>query len=478
MFKEFISEVPVECTSLTEVSPSDQEFELKKQLEQFVVEILKNTPDEKYLMEGTGFNVAGNIAQYIYANKTGDLEYYLDQTHKDLEGYVKEFLLRLGALPYKLSCDEIEGKLKMCVYDEENRRKIPLTSILDPRERDGAVLRRTQLLETLIPNAEPYSMFVITSPDGWHGLNEEYYLYGSGYLESQTGIITVGENKVLNAVTIRTSMSLSENERLLQRLSHGQYIPKTESERERIVDVVDTVVQTSLSSPEDITRVIASIMGTDTAWIDRDKNGNILQNLTFDDLVHQLHNVDSFEVQNLIAHVSPEMNAFTQFMRDQQQEITPETIRQSAVKLGDTLGRMSYLLRSVSSARGMTQGKSRYHFDSERTYQQSLGGCNETVFGEMGRRSVGNVEYAFDKKGICRAGMKCETPLMTTMLGPCDICAICDQKIRDGILHLDGTEYRPIDVDYEVQPEETGAEIEGRALVGQMALWMFSLIGA
>ncbi len=359
-----------------------------------------------YSLDGTGFNVDAQVELGVrlfeQSPDTPSFQETLIQTaREDLTSFYWEYLAQEKVLPFSLALEN--SKVVCPKYGNKE-----LIDTVSPVEREGAVKCVTEELVRTLPNAKEGDAFVFTSPPEWSGYE------GILYPDSQTYFYKIVDGHI-QAMTIVSSMSLSQNELFIKNLV-GKEI-KGNNTKERIKETVKTLMKLDEMNVHDVIREIETVTGCD--------------------LTH-IHN--AAETNPLIDDkVAKRLTEFEVYVRDTILDMSEESQHLLANYYGKTIADIRFLTTRGRTPETMTE------YRQSISEVQEIGGCGgggEYIKTPFGPREV---EYSFDVRGICRAGYKCTTPYRETWLGPCSLCESCDNRIQIGLLTLDGTEYRLVE---------------------------------
>lgn len=183
--------------------------------------------EDLYLLRDTGFQVKSQVDLLISNHKTGvPLSESLLQLEQDIQGFKTEYIVELPVFPILLEKSQYEGREHIVGSFYAGK---PLGDATSADEREGVVKESALKIEEMLLNASPGDVIVWTSPDGWSGyqkkddrlepLNSHDVNYGHAqeieYPDSQTYVYEVKENGVIRSFTIKTHMTLSQNQQLL-----------------------------------------------------------------------------------------------------------------------------------------------------------------------------------------------------------------------------------------------------------------------
>lgn len=282
----------------------------KEQIYEYIKSIPLPPPDRVFRVQN-GFNTDRQVVLYfqIYNQMIREgsrldeiTDRYIQMTLQDLEGFNFEFIARNPILINWL----VRSEDQILAYKYNN---LPLTEVTGTSERDGIYVDVIRELTEKVTKAPPGSTFVITSPKGWAGTNENGETFE--FPESQTYIYRIEENGELKAITLRTDLDVEEHERLMQILSANDFLPdSSHSEHEQLKHVSRYVASAGNMTFVDIVNAIQQSSDKAYAWTDNGK-----QKVTFEalkkqvDNVHDLYSIDS-SVQNILDNFKFEMMNF------------------------------------------------------------------------------------------------------------------------------------------------------------------------
>jgi hypothetical protein len=390
-----------------------QAFIIPEDFENYVVSLF-GPEEEHFLLRDTGFEVTLQIGTYLQIYNAGIVEgktieeinsEFRQKTTQDLLGFYLEYLAREPVLPIEVDIVESDRKRNVVSTKYGGR---PLSEVISDREREGAIKSAIEKLSSLLLNAPANSIYVITSPSGWSGLIDE-----NGqelkFPESQTYLYRVDENGELEAITVRTNMSLEEHERFITRLSENIHqTPDGLSTKERIKKVTSTVSFLPNSQFSDVLKVMQEVKQSNTAWVDKSTGKRI----TFDDIRDAIKNKD--QLLDLDKRIQLIIDNFCRFTENLG-EVTTDSIKDLAIQIGKTVMEMSWAMNQLNN----TQTISPYSdLESQIDYQLQA----QVVQQFTGCVAVGSI---------------LETPLGIRKL--CCTCPYCNNEveaeIHDGKIH-------------------------------------------
>ncbi len=234
-----------------------------------------------FLLPKTGFQVEGQANLLLENLKFGvPLEKSFQQIEQDIQAFKTEYLVEGPVFPIVLEKVKREGKTRVAGKLYGDKLWLDAT---DSRERDGTVKKSVAKMEEILTHASPGTTVAMASPDGWSGYD------GIKYPDSQFYAITVLPDGKLRGFTLKSHMTLSQNEALLAK--YGALDPQTTKDtdpKNRIKRVVGSVVEFSpkdKKSIENIAQDIRHIMNQEVAYVDSSKKER-----TFSEMMQNLKN--------------------------------------------------------------------------------------------------------------------------------------------------------------------------------------------
>lgn len=189
-----------------------------------------------YHLPGTGFNVRLQIDELeedlrigIHEGKSPlqVLEETFPKIEQNIQGFKIEYLCQGLLFPIVLDKQIIEGRPRIVAPLYNNKLLIDTVS---NKERRGAVEQSVTKVEEFLLGAEPGSIAILTSPDGWSGFE------GITYQDTQTYIWRImGDGRPMG-FGVRTDMNLSQNRQFLK--AFGKDISNVGTLNDQIVEVV------------------------------------------------------------------------------------------------------------------------------------------------------------------------------------------------------------------------------------------------
>ena len=228
--------------------------------------------DSAYFLPGSGFKVLTEMRGWAkelgYDPSAKQIETVARKTAGNIAAYYYEYLSRNLIVQY-----DVERRQR---DDGEWRIWVPeyqawLGDVIQTEEREGAVKKVFDELERELVHAQPGTIGVFTSPAGWSGLNGI-----ANYQESQTFCYRVGERGKIEVVTIRSEMTLDQNDRLMNKLidreAEETRQPVIVSGKEKIKAVVGRKAIFLESNPGEgflkVLAVMREVMGTEMIHFD------------------------------------------------------------------------------------------------------------------------------------------------------------------------------------------------------------------
>ncbi|MDP2632100.1 MAG: hypothetical protein Q8P25_00050 [Candidatus Curtissbacteria bacterium] len=228
-----------------------------------------------YLLPQTGFNVALQVDRFEKDIKTGNsLDQAFQKIEQDIQGFKTEYLCEGLLFPIVLDKQIVNGRQRIVAPLYGNQL---LVETVSEKERRGAIKKSVEDVEEFLISAPPGSMAVLTSPDGWSGFS------GITYQDTQTYLWRVMEDGKPMGFTVRTDMTLAQNQKLLEYL--GKDLTKRGSMEDQLVEIVSNPMFIR-SYPdqkqwhfEDLVDIIKYAKGSDVAY----------KNRLFEEIYQQLH---------------------------------------------------------------------------------------------------------------------------------------------------------------------------------------------
>lgn len=165
--------------------------------------------EEMFLLQGSGFNMANQIDQWLNEFDPSNPETkqrIIDKTMSDVRGFYHEFLSRRDIFPFDL---EIRTNNENRKYVHSTKYDQPLENITRADERDGAMLDGIKIATNLIANAKPGTVVFLNSSKGWSGLPT------GAHSDNQTYVYWIDNEGDLKALTLRSDIGIQTSEKLV-----------------------------------------------------------------------------------------------------------------------------------------------------------------------------------------------------------------------------------------------------------------------
>jgi len=300
------------------------------------IEKLPFTEEEQFfLLDDLDFQVPLQVAKYLQTVRNGgNLDEYLEQSSEDLRHYAIEYLLRSPVIFYKHEVKKIGENFKVTTPLYAGQ---PIDENVSSIERDGAPKHANTVLTSVLITAPVGSLFVATSPPGWSG-------YEAEYKTSQTYVFCKTTLRDIEAVTIRSDMTLEQNEELLGDLL-GVDWPDFGSQRERIKAIAESVIPVELAADsgaaESIALHISGIIGEETLLNEvMDEGGEFEKRFTYtiEEVLSLLGNEDSmFDAASVVDKVIAD---YADWVRNHMHGTSEEELLALVVETGKTVLRL------------------------------------------------------------------------------------------------------------------------------------------
>ncbi len=259
-------------------------------------QLFQNDPNQVFLLENTGFSMGKQLETWINATKASikdntSLEkmqnIFVSKTIQDVLGFYFEYLSGQDVFPIQVEFIEDIDSNKT-VYASKYSQT--LESVTLPNERDGALAEGVKKVVKLLIDSGPETIVFLPSPSGWSGL-------GHTHPASQTYAYWINENGNLDALTIRTDISLDINEKLVQ------VDGKNNSLKERIKNVVSSPQCIHANSFDAVLDLIEEASGHKFQK-QRDEIKNYKQLFTLNDEAENIVNNLKSDLLNNISHLN------------------------------------------------------------------------------------------------------------------------------------------------------------------------------
>lgn len=217
-------------------------------------------------MHGTGFWMKPAMDSLPQNFTLANAKNWAEIQQGDVQGYTLEYIAKKGVFPilYTLNKEGTDSVLRAPMYDNKK-----LLDVIDPRERDGALVEALKKMQDFFTNTKTpdNSLVIITSPMGPSGLPDPKTGKEIKFPDCQTYCLQKKGNQIVG-MTLRLSSSHKEDREFIQQVS-GVVIP----ENAPLSDYVRTVacLYPSESSVQDFYDIVAlrkEINGTNNAFID------------------------------------------------------------------------------------------------------------------------------------------------------------------------------------------------------------------
>lgn len=283
------------------IPTNERAFNRREQIAQvpdlaYEVAAIRQNPEleRMHLLPGTGFLVKDQIRLFRENLSNGvSFEESIKQIEQDVQGFKIEYLVQKPVFPIVLDRGEYNGEERLVgsLYGGK-----PLSEATSEDEREGVVKQSVVEIESILLEAKPGTMVVMTSPKGESGYqNKDGVLekankndLASGkakvvtYPDSQTYCFQVQIDGKIRGFTLKSDMDIFQNEELLKRLGIAEdQLPKVSNSMDRIKQVISNYAVLSPSEGkkiEDIADIIENIKGDKTAFVDTNGKGR-----TFDE---------------------------------------------------------------------------------------------------------------------------------------------------------------------------------------------------
>lgn len=239
-----------------------------------------------------GFNVEVQIAGYlrVYSDLIHDgasveeiNATFAKLALQDYEGYNFEYVAQEPILKNHLKREN--GRV--VAYKYENT---PLEEVPSESERGGIYKETIQLLVKELVDAEPGTVFAITSPKGWAGTDSDGNTLV--YPESQTYLYRINEADELEAITIRTDMTADEHEEFLRLMTDGAFQAEDkEDDIQRLMHISGSLVKRTDMNFADVIGVMKRAANNKVAWTNGGK-----KRVTFDEMLNKITNIENLYI--------------------------------------------------------------------------------------------------------------------------------------------------------------------------------------
>lgn len=386
LYNEVIAQKSADPSSSLAERPSPEistSNEIKPLINEVYQEMLSDLDLHPFLLEGSGFTILDQMQVFVEAWKgvrSGMIApedaktIFLQRTKEDLFGYYQEYLRRWPILVNPVAIGVVNGRQRM--FHPRYGASLFVDNI-SADERDGAVREAAIIVEHEVLAADDGDIILFTSPSGWSGFTQPHPV-------SQTYVYQISnENgqKMVNALTIRHSLDLSQNEHFTSAITRTNPVRTTEEQRiKNVVTDVGRLRGEDLFSVIDRLEVASGY--SEHALVDRDQDGNLLTTWSFDDLRQAIANQQELElvqdqVIEIVARFEQYVLHYLQFDRD----LTKAELRQLMIELGrsvlDMTKAMGYAPGEISPQLVLDPKTHRKgNYANTHKANSALGGCN------------------------------------------------------------------------------------------------------
>jgi hypothetical protein len=288
------------------VSPDPELTYIFDQEPQIILgKLFANDPDRVFLLEGSGFNMGGQLKTWINGYKNGlqnneSLEetrrLLIRKTIQDVIGFYYEYLTNQDIFPIYVEFLQDENNKKFVHATKYNER---LEDVALPDEREGALTEGVKKAVEIMVNSGPETVVVLNSPKGWSGLIRDGRAVT--YPDNQSYVYWIDDNGDLQALTIRTNIDLETSEKLVG----INNIETNKTTRERLKDVVRNPIPLKVNGFEKVLDLIEDVSGE---RFDKTRKEIINRNSLFtlnNEAQEIIDNLQNFLTEN-ITHLSLE----------------------------------------------------------------------------------------------------------------------------------------------------------------------------
>lgn len=228
-----------------------------------VAKIRYSGQEHLYLLPDTGFQVKTQIDLLFENYKNGvSLSETFEQLEQDVQAFKTEYLVEGPVFPIQLKKVQKNGATRIIGSQYADKLWLDAT---DGVEREGAVKESVQKMEEILVTAPSGTTVLMTSPDGWSGYS------GIEYPDSQTYVLTVLDDGSIQGFTLKTDMSLSQNEDLLRKYGVELDAKSGLTEKDRIKRAVGSVVKFDPKDKKNafsIAKDIMQLTDSDVVYVD------------------------------------------------------------------------------------------------------------------------------------------------------------------------------------------------------------------
>lgn len=327
--------------------PSELKKRVASESEQ-VIDLFTES-ERVYLLPQTGFEMKNQIDMWTRTINQSIrkgvppreiIQDLVDRNAEDMGRFVEEYIYQNLALNIPVKFGQVGGEKRF--VPKNYGCGLYLDTITD-QEREGATKSSIAKVEKFLTKAPIGSMAIVASPSGWSGM-----LHANGTMmyhgDSQTYIFRVNEDGALEAVTLRTDMTLEENEQLVEELeslggNNVQFDQELE-EQERIKNVVSSAVllrgnQVNMTF-EEVIDAIERVKGSPNAFEGSEKRG--IEPRTFAEMVSTLSKLE--DQPKLRERANELIKAHTATMQEEVLNLSPESLKQMAISIGKVILRI------------------------------------------------------------------------------------------------------------------------------------------
>lgn len=375
---------------------------------------------EEVLRVQNGFSVDAQVARYLKISsdmfqKGSSIEeiskLFAEITVQNYEGYNFEFITREPVMLNHLKRQD--GRVIAYKYNNT-----PLEEIPGGSERGGVCTEAIKLLVKELVEAEPNTIFAITSPKGWAGTDEN--CNELEFPESQTYLYRINEQNSLEAVTVRTDMTVAEHEEFLRLMTDSQFqASDAQDYKERLKHVSGSLVKRTNTNFADVVSKMKQAAGRDVAWTDGGtKRVTFEQMLAKVGNINTLYSVDEM-VEKILEKFSSQMLSFGYINSNEDLTKLMKLLGQTALEISFAHRVSTGKINTVKTSYARTAPHSvppiDYH--AEARFVATQPGCMSVA--------TGNASWQMTALGLRKVGNTAE-------LGDYFECPRCNEKIKSG----------------------------------------------
>lgn len=377
-----------------------------------------------YMLPGTGFQIKTQIDLFIENYKKGvPLAESFQQIEQDVQAFKVEYLVEQPVFPIVLEKRKYKGKDSIVgkLYGGKS-----IVEATDERERDGVVKKSVSEIQKYLLSADPGSMAVMTSPKGWSGYD------GITYPDTQTYCYQVQQDGSIRGFTLKTDMTLAQNEELLKKLGVDEKVFEEGKDQKtgikRVVENVAFISSDKGKSIEDVAQIIKQTKGSEVAYVD-----SLKQSRTFTEMITLLKNPDSLwtldsTVQNLV-------DSWKEYAGGRIKSLDELKEQDLSISLGLIVMKLMNEIRppvkknkmEIGVAYPVVQGQILFDPREILSEMKELAGCAGGGGGSIGRGGRGIIDsagiaraikfYEGDKKILCCTCPFCKTKVEAVIEG-------------------------------------------------------------